>query len=194
MNREAQKTSKKPVYKKWWFWLIIVIVLAGIGGAVNQDSNEAEKVGENNTSSQPENNGGAKEQTEFKVGDVIAYDNKQITVMSVERNYSASNQYAKPDSGKEYVKVNITIENKSDDKISYNALDWQIQNGDGAIENYMASGSTMAQADDSMSSGDLAKGGKKSGSIVFQVPKDDSGLILHYSPSFWSNKSVEIKL
>jgi uncharacterized protein affecting Mg2+/Co2+ transport len=182
MSKSAQNSeaTKKPIFKKWWFWVIIVVVLIGIGAAAS-NGNDATKVGENSGSSQ-------QQQTEFKVGDVIAYDGKEITVKSVERNWTA--EYSKPSDGKEYVKVNIYIENKSDDKISYNVYDWELQDSDGDIK----SQAFVVGNDDSLSSGELAKGGKKSGSIIFEVSKGDSGLVLHYKSSFWSDKTIEIKL
>jgi len=177
---QVQDSKKKPVFKKWWFWLIVVIVVGAIGASTQ---NKATKVGENS------NNGSkSSEQTEFKVGDVIAYENREITVKSVERNWTA--EYSKPDAGKEYIKVNLYIENKSDDKMSYNVFDWELQDGSGDIK----SQAWAIGNEDNLSSGDLAKGGKKSGSVVFEIPKDDHDLTLHYKSSFWSNKTIEIKL
>ena len=183
--------SKKPIFKKWWFWLIVIIVIIGIIVPAIQGNKDATKVGSDNNSSQQEKPK-EEQQTEFKVGDVIAYDNKEITVKSIERNYNTGNEFSAPKDGMEYIKVNILIENKSDDRVQYNALDWEMQDANGNIEKY--TDAALAQADDSLDSGELAKGGKKSGSIVFQVPKDSTGLILHYKSSFWSDKTVQIKL
>ena len=88
------------------------------------------------------------------------------------------------------MKVNVSIENKSNDAISFNALDWSIEDSNGVIESY----SIMGSADDSLGSGSLAKGGKKIGSIVFEVPSGDNALKLHYKPSLWSSKDVVIHL
>lgn len=189
MSESAQTSkpkSKKPIFKKWWFWVIVVFVIIGVSSS-QSDSNDATKVGEDNSSSQS----AEVEQTSFKVGDVIAFDGKQITVTSVDRNYSSGNDYIKPDDGKEFIKVNVLIENKSDDKVSYNSYDWKVQDSDGAIESQNGN-AIMANSDDRLGSGDLAKDGKKSGSIIFEVPSGDDGLILHYQPSFWSDRDVEI--
>ena len=188
MDKSVQnlQATKKPIFKKWWFWVILVVVLMSIATTTSKDD-EATKVGENKN-----NNSSQQQQTEFKVGDIIAHDDKEITVKSIERDYSTGSEFFTPKDGMEYIKVNLFIENKSDDRISYNAFDWEIQDADGNIENY--TDAMFAQADDALGSGDLAKGGKKSGSIVFEIPKNSAGLILHYSSSFWSNKTVEIKL
>ena len=42
--------------------------------------------------------------------------------------------------------------------------------------------------------GELAAGGKKSGSLVFEVPSGDAGLKVHYQPSFWSNREAVVEL
>lgn len=182
--------AKTPIFKKWWFWVIIVVIVMGAAAASQSGGNDATKVGENENSSQTTDKP-AEQQTEFKVGDVIAYDGKEITIKSVERNYDSGNQFIKPADGKEYVKVNIYIENKSDEKISYNTYEWQLQDSDGDIKSADALTFTV---DDGLTSGDLAKGGKRTGSIVFEAPKGGTGLILHYKSSFLSDKTIEIKL
>lgn len=65
----------------------------------------------------------AEEKSDFAVGDVISYDEKEITVVSVERNYDSNNEFYQPEAGKEFIKVSIKIENKSDEKLSYNSYD-----------------------------------------------------------------------
>ncbi len=192
MNEKKPKpdVQKKPVYKKWWFWLIIVIVLLTIFSA-GGSNNEATKVGENsNTSTSTDQSASTNiEDQTFAVGDVISYDNVEITVVSVERNYNTGNQFITPEEGKEYIRVSVKIENKTDDKISYNSYDWEIQDSDGDIQNV-----ALYTQDGALSSGELAAGGKKTGDLFFEVPKDDDGLILHYEVSFWSNKTIKIKL
>ncbi|MDR0591170.1 MAG: DUF4352 domain-containing protein [Candidatus Nomurabacteria bacterium] len=183
--------KKKSVFKKWWFWLIIVVIIIGVAAAAGGSKDEAQKVGENKSTSQGANNTTEQEEkTEFKVGDIIAFDGKEVTVTSVERNYNSGNQFITPAEGKEYVKVNVLIENKSDSTASYNVLEWKIEDGNGAIEDADGLSFTI---DDALSSGELSKNGKKSGAIVFEAPLGDA-LTLHYQPGFWSNKEVTIKL
>ena len=184
-EEKSTTTDKKPVYKKWWFWVIVVIVIIGIYG---QGKNNGTKVGENNNNS---SNTTQKEiKKDFVVGDVISLKGEEVTLKSVERNYNTGNQYNTPKKGKEFVKVNLLIENKDNDNLSYNALDWKMQDSNGAMESY----AFIADDDGHLGSGDLIKGGKKTGSLVFEVPKDDKGLVLHYKPSYFSNDEVKIKL
>lgn len=184
MEKNLQTKSKKAPYKKWWFWLIVLLVVIAIASQAKDDT--PVKVSDSNSSSSSSQ--GTDETTVFKVGDVIAFDKKEVIVQSVERNFDTGNQFMQPKSGKEYVKVTVYIENKSDSEASYNTFDWKIEDSDGAIES-----SILWSDDDDLGSGQLAKNGKKSGSIIFEVPKD-STLKLHYEPSFWSSKKVVIEL
>lgn len=89
-----------------------------------------------------------------------------------------------PEGGNEFVKVEVSIENNSDNQISYNTFDWKIQNSNGVIKDI----------DGGLNSGELAPGGKVTGFMIFQVPAGDTGLVLSYNPSFFSDKKIEIKI
>ncbi len=187
-EKDAKKSDKKPIFKKWWFWVIIVVVLVAIAGGASKG--EPTKVGENDNAGTSEQQ--AEEKTDFVVGDVISYEGREVTVVSVERNYNTGNQFIQPEDGKEYVKVNIKIENKSDEKLSYNSYDWEIQDSNGDIQSIDAG--LQFTVDGALNSGDLAPSGKKEADLYFQVPKDDAGLTLHYKASFWQDKTLNIKL
>lgn len=184
--KAANSTSKKPIYKKWWFWTIIIVVIIGIGGAGAASNKDPKKVDENGSVS--EQQPGDNDSKEFTVGDVIAIDGHEVTVESVKRNWSS--QYSKPKDGKEYVKVAVKIENKSDDKISYNGMNWTMEDSDGAVQNM----SFVTGDDTALNSGELVAGGKKTGTIVFEVPKDDKGLKVHYKPNVFLDREAIIKL
>lgn len=190
MTSESPTTKDKqnaPFYKKWWFWLIVIAILAaGIGAASSK--NEPQKVGE--TSNPSTSQSSAPEQTHFKVGDIIALKDIEVVVTSVDRSYAADNQYVKPNDGKEFVKVNLQIQNKSSDTVSYNTLEWKIEDSNGSLEDYTSA--VMAAASDSLNSGEIVAGGKKVGSIVFEVPLGDT-IKLHYKP-LWQSKEVVVDL
>ena len=192
LNKIYTKTkSEKPFYKKAWFWIVIVVIIV-VGG----QSKQAEKVGENkkpesNGSSQIQNKESKKEEkTEFKVGDIIAFDGKELTVEKFERNWKSEKAYIKPKDGKEYVKVSVKIENKSETEMNYNVFEFKAEDSNGAAERFDFQTYSLP---DSLGSGNLVKGGKKSGSMIFEVPTGSS-LKLHYQPSFWSNKKVIVNL
>lgn len=177
------ESSAKPLYKKWWFWLIIIIVVIAIAGASASSPQKNGEYSQGQTESA---------QNEFSVGDIITYDGRDITITSVERNTYTDNQFYKADAGKEFIKVNVIIDNKSDKNISYNTYDWKIQDSEGVIQDVDAG--LQYTVDGALDSGELAPGGKKTGDLYFEVPKDDTGLVLHYKPSLWANETINIKL
>lgn len=142
---------------------------------------EATKVGE--TESKPKEN----EQTEFKVGEVISFDDKEVTVKEVIRNWTK--EYTEAPSGKEYVKILVDIKNNSDQEISISDWDWSLQDSTGTIHEY-----STEYDDDNFKSGSIAPGGTASGSVIYEVPAGDTNLTLRYEPSFWSSRKLQIKL
>lgn len=151
-------------------------------------NNQPQKVGESGST---DNSTGqtSQQKTEFAVGDIIAVDGKEITVESVDRNWNSGNTFITPAEGKEYVKVNVKIENKSSSEIDYNSFDWKMQDSSGVIVDV----DMNSFGDGMMKSGSLAEGGKVVGSMIFEVPKDDTGLKLQYKP-VWSTTTFKVNL
>ena len=116
-------SEKKPIFKKVWFWVIIVIIVIGVSSASQQ--NKATVVNTNNNNATSENK--PTEKTTFKVGETIAFDGKEVTVKSIERNWDSGNQFIKASDGKEYIKANVSIVNKSNSELSFNTFDWKIE-------------------------------------------------------------------
>ena len=152
-----------------------------IDKALNADSSST-------ATSEPE---GAPEKTEYSVGETISFDGKEVTVSQPERNWNSGNEYVTPDTGNEFVKVQVSIKNNSSSNVSYNTFDWKIRNSAGVIKDV---DSTAFMVDGGLDSGELAANGQVAGFLVFQVPANDEGLVLQYSPSFWNDKTLEIKL
>jgi len=180
--------NKKAWYKRVWVWVIIVIAIAAIGGAMggNKD-NTATNTG-NSNGSQTEK---AEEKTEFKVGETATFDDKSITVTDVQRNYDTGNQFAKPESGKEFVIVTVNIVNNSDTSLDYNTFEFKMQDTNGVQQ----SEAFTALSEGKLNSGSLAKGGKVTGKLAYEVPKDDAGLkLLYQNFSFFDNKAITFNL
>ena len=178
--------ERKPIYKKWWFWAIIIVLIIGIAGSQSgkSDTNTTSSTSESATSS-TEN-----EKTEYNQGEQAILGNGAITVTNVER--SQGSEYSKPKSGKEYVIVSLKIENKGKDNLSYNPFYFKMQNSQGQQEDYTI---TMGVNDDTqLNSGELIPGGSVEGTLVFEEPKGDTGLILIYNDNLWSSKELKIKL
>ena len=127
----------------------------------------------------------------FKVGDVISFDSKKINVSTPERNWNSGNQFITPDSGNEFIKIQVTIENDSNNEVAYNTFDWKLQDSKGVIKDIS---SATYGTDGALNSGELAPSGKVSGFLIFEVASGDNNLTLRYEPSFWSDRKIEIKL
>ena len=122
--------------------------------------------------------GGSKEefQKEYTQSDTVTYKDVAYSITNVEKT-TGTNQYFQAKEGYEYVKVNFKIENKSDEKISYNALDFQMVNGDGVEASVY---SITAEEDVQLSSGELDAGGTVEGTIIWEQKQGDTGLKVRY--------------
>ena len=115
-------------------------------------------------------------QKDYSQNEVVTYEGVNYSILKVEKT-QGNNEFIKPDDGNEYVKVTIRIENNSNEKISYNALDWQMVNADGVED---AWGTITADDDKELSSGDLDAGGKVEGVLVWEQKIGDDNLRLRY--------------
>lgn len=134
--------------------------------------------------------GGGEDEKEKFVKDytqdqVVTYEDVEYSIIKVEKT-QGTNEFCKPKDGKEYVKVTVRIKNNSDEKISYNGLDWQMVNANGVED---AWGSYTCDDDDTLSSGELDKGGVVEGVLVWEEPKGDDNLRLrYYSNVVWDDE------
>lgn len=70
-----------------------------------------------------------------------------------------------------YVKATVTYKNEGDDTASYNEYDWKGEDANGAqehVEYYMSPSPDFKTDDNALSSGDLAAGGTKTGTLYFK--------------------------
>ena len=157
---------KKPFYKKWWVWLIVVVIVIGFA-AGGGDDDGPKKVEEASTdvSNDEESEDAASEEDEienkeFGVGEKVELDGQVVEVTEVEK--SEGNEFDKPAEDNEYVIVHVSIENNSDEEISYNPFNFKMKNSNGQIEDQ---GLITIDNDTSLSSGELAPDGNVSGTL-----------------------------
>lgn len=122
--------------------------------------------------------------TSFKQGETATFDDVSYTVTKVKR--SKGSEWESPKKGHEYVIVTLKIENKSDDVIAYNTFDWKMENSKGQLDGETFS---TVNSDSALNSGDLKSGGTKKGTLVFEEPKKDKKLKLHYYGSMLNDES-----
>ncbi len=166
--------------------------LFGGSSKVETDTEQKEKA----DSSKPETDIAQPEQKEeskrdYKVGDIIAFQGQEVTVTKVQMNYVPENKDHKPGAGKQFVKINVKIENKTNDNILYNTYEFKIQNSNEKTEEAVM---VTFIENDSLYHGELAKNEKAEGSIIFEVPEDSVNLKLIYQPAIWPNERAEIIL
>lgn len=184
------KKQPKAWYKRFWMWVLIIIVLVIIGSAIGNSGKGAEPTkttGDSNSSTTTN----TETKTEFKVGDTASFNDKSIAVKEVQRNYQTGNQFAQPESDKEFVLVTVEITNNGKDAMDYNTFEFKLQDSSGVQQ----SESFTALSEGKLNSGSLAPGGKVTGKLAYEVPKDDTGLkLLYQSFSFFDNKTVTFSL
>ena len=113
---------------------------------------------------------------EYTQGQTVTYKDVEYSIIKVEKT-QGTNEYCKPSSGKEYVKVTVRIKNNSNKKISYNGLDWQMVNANGVED---AWGTYTCDDDNDFSSGDLDAGGTYEGVLIWEQNIGDDNLRLRY--------------
>ena len=193
-NRKSKENSpSKPVYKKWWFWVIVVLVLIGLAGGSSSNKESSQSNDDTGSPQTTQVSSSTNVAKEYHVGDDVPAGKSTIKVLNVEYGFTSGSEYWGPDEGTEWVKVTIQQSNTSSDKISFNALYWAVRDGNGVEENYLHTG-IGSSTDDFFGSGDLAPGGTKTGSIVFQIPAGDRNLTLVYKNTFERAGKAEIKL
>ncbi len=172
--------------------VVVFLALAFIGGSSSTTTNnDPKKVGEVIKTTIDINNTETPKQTIFNLRDKIDFESRILTVNSIQRNYIENSDYAfKPAEGDEFILINVTIENNSKQPISFNTLDFEIENSSGVRTNRTFAG----EISDELNSGNLALGGKVTGNIPFKVKADEQKLKLIFKPSFLTNKEVIINL
>ena len=168
------------------FIVLAIIVSAVSGGDQNTTTNTNNGAAETANDTPKE-----AEKTEFAVGETATFDDKSITITNVQRNYDTGNQFAQPESGKEFVLVTVEITNNSKNAMDYNTFEFKLQDSNGVQQNE----SFSALSEGKLNSGSLAPGGKVSGKLAYEVPSGDAGLkLLYQSFSFFGNKAVTFNL
>ena len=122
-------------------------------------------------------------QTTFAVGETATVDGVNYTVNSVTK--SAGSDWDYPAEGNEYVIVEVTIENKSDEKISYNVFDWAMLNSQGQED---GEAFTTIDTDTNLGSGELRTDGVKTGTMIFEEPIGEELTLLYYSNSLFDDE------
>ena len=170
--------------------LIGLIIVVGIGVAVIASSGDSSTKASIAKPAVAQVNSSVSHKQEYKVGDTVDISGMKLKVDKV--TIANGDEFDTPQKGNDYVVVKITIINDSDDTISYNPFDYSIKNSKGQITDGAMS---SVNSNTALNSGQLAKGGSVTGTLVYEAPKGDKGLKLLYKGNVLSNDvSAQINL
>lgn len=183
---------KKAFYKRGWFFVLIAII--GIGFISSNTSSKPEKVNNiqkeesKGVSNQVNNNDKENSIESFKVGDTVKINDFNVRVNKVSK--SNGGEFIKPEKGNEYLKIDITLENISDEPQAVSSmLMFKVVDKDGRSYNQAFTENQKGQLD-----GELGKGRKMTGEYVVEVPKGAKGLELEFDSSLISTGQVVVNL
>ena len=187
-NKNSENTAKKKklIFKRWWFWLVIVLVLFIGFAASGEDDSGPQVINQNETTSQ---NAQSEKKDIFSVGESVELDGAIVTVNSVKR--SSGSEWDKPKAGHEYIIIKVTIKNSGNTNLSYNPYDFTMQNSQGTITD---NAFTIIDSDTQLNSGELVPGGQVSGTIAFEQPVNDNGLVLIYEGNIWNEEQIKFSI
>lgn len=111
----------------------------------------------------------------FDMNDTIIYNDIKYVVNGVET--STGTAYKKPKKNNIYIIISLSLENDSESKYHYSGTYFTVLKSNEEEATRIIS---PVNAGDDLYSGDLVLGGKKEGSIVFEIPETDKEVYLQY--------------
>ncbi|WP_341784666.1 DUF4352 domain-containing protein [Lactococcus garvieae] len=134
------------------------------------------------------------EKVSFKVGETADIDGVQFKINKVD--YSQGSSYSTPDSGNQFVLVNVTITNTSDETTDYNPYDFKIDdNGNQTnLSEYLMDENGNDPVSDPLNSGSLAKGGSVTGTMVGQAKIGNKYKLIYTGNMFLKDDKVTFEL
>lgn len=173
----------------------LIIILVVIGGGKKEAPKEAEK-GEapktverkirfkDRPDAQPND-------IEILPGESAELEGLKLTIKNIQRA-SHWGEFQKAESGKEFVVMDVLLENVSGKTQSYNELNFRIQTAGGQVLSVWSGGPYIAEGE--LHSGDLIKGGKVEGTIGFEIPKEDGHQYILYKPNAWKPDRIVVQI
>ena len=147
------------------FWFVV------IASAITTSNNELTKM---NTERDKESSEILNAKKDFAKGETAKFGKLDVTVNKVQRNYMPTNRFSAPAEGKEFIIINVTIKNSSDESKYISASTLQLNVG--GVSEYSTYVSGLKQ----LEGGNLSSGASITGDLAFEVTKDASGLKLQY--------------
>lgn len=159
-----------------------IIALIWIFMIVTYDLSEPTSTGYQDTQNTYSENSKIQQNQIHTINEPAIYEDTKLTVTNVQT--SKGNSWDKPKEGMEYIIVTVAFENIGNEQISYNIWDFEMSNSLGHLS---SESFTTINSDSSLSAGSLLPGGKKTGTIAFEQPKNDPNLVLYYKQNIFSD-------
>lgn len=195
----TNETTKKGWVKKGAIVAgVLLVAFIGIGmlgggdSTTTNDNSSNDTSDATNTSNESESESESKndEQKVYAVGDTIEESGKILTVNEVTRDYQFTDGFTVPAANKEFVLIDLSLENNSNNDITYFSDDFKLLDSRG-VKN---APSIQGYSVDSEGFLEIAPDGKKDGLIVYEVGADETDLTLIYSATFWTGKEIQVKI
>lgn len=131
---------------------------------------------------------GEMQQQAFAIGDIVEIGTISLIVNGIKE--IPGNDFAKPEEGKKFLVVDVTVENKSDKTEAISTL-LQMSLKDSSGQKYDIDLMAQTASGGTSVDGELAAGEKVRGDVGFQVPADATGLHFEFDASvFGSGKAL----
>jgi len=111
----------------------------------------------------------------FKMNEKVEYEGIKYQVVNVER--SSGTAYKTPKKGYEFIVVTLKLENNTNEKQKYSNKSWRLTNSKGEETSKIF---IPIKDHSTLYSGSLVIGAQKTGSLVFEQPKEDPNLQLNF--------------
>ena len=154
-------------------FFILGIIAAGLGGATASGAiNQANQALADYNA---QNKALIEAKKDFKKGETATFGQFEVTVKSVERDYTpAKSSYLTAGEGKEFIVVDIAVKNVGDESKRFSSYDLKIN------DTGVAHSASYYDVEPSFEGGDMSPGASASGNLLFEVTKGSTDLKLQY--------------
>jgi hypothetical protein len=118
---------------------------------------------------------------DFAKGETAIFDNFEVTINSVQRNYIPDDSYYEAADGNELIVLNVSVTNKGDSFDGYISSYGFEVNDNGSTDT-----ASYADVDNAFDGGSLSNDETSTGNLVFEVYKDATNLKLQYEDTVYS--------
>lgn len=173
--------------KHWCLLAIIILIVIGILGCGGEE--DEPRLSEDQVTTQKnEKSMESKEENVpefFGIGQTV--ETKKIKAIITEMTKSTGSDFNKPEEGKEFVLLHMTIENISDEELNISSM----LSFDAYVDDETINESLSAQMEANKTmDGTIAAGKRLTGVLGYEVPKDWGEMEIHFEPDVWADIKI----